>query len=350
VIGNIPQFERHSRLSISKTDPIVLCAADDNYAKSLAVTLHSAASHLKPGLGLSVLLLDGGISDQSWQGLKETLVDAPINLHVMRPDQRQVGDLATSHHITHTAYFRLLAAKLLPDTIDKVIYLDADVLVRDDVNELWETEIGGDYCLAVPDIACPFVDARMANSNFRKSSPYLATLAPIRNWRALNLDPREHYFNSGVMVLNLARWRAESIEQKLLACLRENRKYVWCWDQYALNVVFAGQWSPLPLRWNQGAHAFEFPSHEHSPLDEVQFRQMRENPAIIHFTTEWKPWQYQPYHPLRQAFFDYLDNTAWRGWRPEKPAFSVGDWWNRKAVHLTKQATINYRKVSALWH
>ncbi len=151
------------------------------------------------------------------------------------------------------------------------------------------------------------------------------------------------------MVLNLARWRAESIEQRLLACLRENRKFVWCWDQYALNVVFAGQWGQLPLRWNQGAHAFEFPTHEHSPLDEVQFRQMRENPAIIHFTTEWKPWQYRPYHPLRQAFFDYLDNTAWNGWRPAKPAFRVRDWWTRTAVDLTRQATINYRKMTALW-
>ena len=99
--------------------------------------------------------------------------------------------------------------------------------------------------------------------------------------------------------------------KKLLACLRDNQKFVWCWDQYALNVVFAGQWSKLPLRWNQGAHAFEFPSLGHSPLEVDQFRQMRENPAVIHFTTEWKPWQYRPFHPLRQTFLDYLDNTAW---------------------------------------
>ena len=348
MISNIPQFERHTRLSLSKTDPIVLCAADENYVKPLAVTLHSAASYLKDGLRLNVLLLDGGISEESWHGLKETLVDVPIDLQVMHPDRSQVDGLMTSHHITHTAYYRLLAAKLLPDSIDKVIYLDSDVLVQDDLNNLWETEIGNDYCLAVPDIACPFVDARKANSNFKKSSPYLAALAPIRNWRELNLDPTENYFNSGVMVLNLARWRDESIEQKLLACLRDNQKFVWCWDQYALNVVFAGQWSKLPLRWNQGAHAFEFPSLGHSPLDVDQFRQMREDPAVIHFTTEWKPWQYRPFHPLRETFLDYLDNTAWSGWRPEKPDFRFGDWWTEKAVDITKQVTINYRKMANL--
>jgi lipopolysaccharide biosynthesis glycosyltransferase len=261
-----------------------------------------------------------------------------------------VSDLAISHHITHTAYFRLLAAKLLPDSIDKVIYLDSDVLVQDDLCKLWNVELENQYCLAVPDIACPFIDARFADSNFKKSSPYLASLSPIRNWRALNLDPSARYFNSGVMILNIARWRDEQIEQQLLSCLRENEKFAWCWDQYALNVVFAGQWGELPLRWNQGAHIFEFPSVEHSPVSSDQFYEMRENPAIIHYTTEWKPWHYRPFHPLRHLFYDNLDKTAWSGWRPERPNFRIGDWWTDTAVGITKRATISYRRIANFWN
>ena len=256
----------------------------------------------------------------------------------------------TSHHITSTAYLRLLAANLLPDSIDKVIYLDSDVLVKDDLNKLWEIEIGNNYCLAVPDIACPFVDSRMADSNYRKSSPYLAAIAPIQNWRALELDPSQPYFNSGVMVLNLARWREEKIEHKLLECLRNNKRYVWCWDQYALNVVFAGQWGRLPLRWNLGAHAFEFPDKSHNPCDENEFQEMHDNPAIIHYTTEWKPWDYRPMHPLWPDFFDYLDKTAWNGWRPEKPDFKFVDWWNSTAAEVIKRYIIGYRKVASLWY
>ncbi len=316
----------------------------------LAVTLHSAAFHLREGSRLNVLLIDGGLSESSWQGLKETFADVPIEIHVIRPNVEVVSDLTISHHITHTAYFRLLAARLVPDWIDKVIYLDADVLVQDDLNQLWEAELGNNYCLAVPDIACPFVDARRANSNFKRSSPYLASLTPIRNWEELSLDPSARYFNSGVMVLNIARWREEQIGQQLLSCLRENEKFVWCWDQYALNVVFAGHWEELPLRWNQGAHVFEYPNMEHSPLAQDEFHEMRENPAIIHFTTEWKPWHYRPFHPLRHMFFDYLDKTAWAGWRPEKPDFSIGDWWTDKAVGFTKSFTISYRKMATLWN
>ena len=347
MIKQLQQFESSAWARINAADPIVLCAADENYVMPLAVTLHSAASHLKPGARLNVLLMDGGMSESSWQGLKETFVDLPIDVHVLRPDVDSVSDLVISHHITHAAYFRLLAAKLLPDTIDKVIYLDSDVLVQEDLSQLWQAELGDNYCLAVPDIACPFIDARKADSNFKKSSPYLASLCPIRNWKELGLDPTARYFNSGVMVLNIARWREEQVEDKLLDCLRKNEKFVWCWDQYALNVVFAGQWDELPLRWNQGAHAFEFPSIDHSPLSTDEFREMRDNPAIIHYTTEWKPWHYRPFHPLRQMFFDHLDQTAWAGWRPEKPSFSIGNWWTDKAVGITKRVTISYRKMAS---
>ncbi len=347
----IQQLQQHEPYlsSVNATDPVLLCAADDNYTKPLAVTLHSAATHLRAGAQLNVLMMDGGLSDKSWAGLRESLHGLPINITVLRPDHSVVEDLVTSHHITHTAYFRLLAAELLPDDIDKVIYLDSDVLVQDDLCTLWEEDLEGSYCLAVPDIACPFVDSRQADSNFKKSSPYLAALAPVQNWEELGLDPALPYFNSGVMVINLARWRAENIHERLLKVLRDNEQFVWCWDQYALNVVFSGQWRPLPLRWNQGAHVFEYPDASYNPLDPVAFQEMRDNPAIIHYTTEWKPWHFRPFHPLRDKFLDYLDNTAWKGWRPEKPEFTFEDWWSNFAVGVIKRATISYRKVASVF-
>ncbi|MEM7454427.1 MAG: glycosyltransferase family 8 protein [Planctomycetota bacterium] len=331
-------------------DPVLLCAADENYVKPLAVTLHSAASHLRVGARLRVLVMDGGLSEGSWHALRETLNDLPVDMHVIVPDRGLVEDLVTSHHITHTAYLRLLAARLLPDSIDKLIYLDSDVLVQDDLCKLWETDLEGNYCLAVPDIACPFVDARKADSNFKKSSPYMAALSPIRNWKQLGLDPAEPYFNSGVMVINLARWREEQIHVRLLDILRKHRRFVWCWDQYALNVAFSGNWKALPLRWNQGAHAFDYPDDTHSPLDREQFREMRKNPAIIHFTTEWKPWHARPYHRLHRKFIEYMDqHTVWSGWRPEQPSFNLKRWWDDRAVDFIRIATVRYRQLAAIW-
>lgn len=330
-------------------DPVLLCAADDHYAKPLTVTLHSAASRLGPGRQLKVILLDGGLREESWAGLKESLADLPVEVRMVRPDPSQVEDLVTSHHITHTAYFRLLAAELLPDWLDRVIYLDSDVLVRDDLGELWERPLDGNYCLAVPDIACPWVDARYGGGNRRRANPYLAAISPIPNWRELGLRGDAGYFNSGVMVLNLRRWREESIASRLLDCLRRNRRHVWCWDQYALNVVFSGQWGALPGRWNQGAHLFEYPGPAFSPIAVDEYLEMRDRPAITHFTTEWKPWHARPAHPHAADFFEELDRTAWRGWRPDPQPFRVSEAWNQVAVKTIRTATIRYRQMTGWW-
>lgn len=330
----------------ASTDPIVLCAADENYVKPLAVMLHSAASNLGSGRHLHVVLFDGGISEDSYSGIRESLVDLPISIDVLKPDLSKVNDLMTSHHITHTAYLRLMAARLLPDSIDKVIYLDSDVLVVDDLSQMWELDLDDYYCLAATDIACPYVDAReVDNPEFQRAKPYLATISPIVNWKDLGIDGDANYFNSGVMVLNLEKWRRENVEQRLFDCLRQNSKFVWCWDQYALNVVFAGKWGELPLKWNQGAHVFEYPDQQHSPVCIDSFLEMRDSPGIIHFTTEWKPWDFQPFHPMRQRFYEELDKTAWRGWRPENPGFSFRKWWDRQAVQVIRAWLIGWRKL-----
>lgn len=291
--------------------------------------------------------MDGGISESNFTGLRETLLGLPISINVMKINRREVSDLGTSHHITHTAYFRLLAGRLLPPEIEKVIYLDSDVLVNDDLNKLWNFELGDHYCLAATDIACPFIDAYEVckqNEGIKNAIPYFAAISPIANWRELGLDGTANYFNSGVMVLNLRRWREESIDRKLLACLRQNAAFVWCWDQYALNVVFAGQWGQLPMWWNQGAHVFEYPDEGYSPIEQNEFLQVRDDPAVIHYTTEFKPWKFEPFHPLRDRFFNALDETAWAGWRPEKPPFSLKRWWDLRAANMIKYCTTNYRR------
>lgn len=331
-------------------EPVVLCASDDFYIRPLAVTLLSAVSNLKRGRHLQVLLMDGGIRAESWQGLKETLAGLPISIHILKPDPNEIADLGISHHITHTAYFRLLAGRLLPDSIERVIYLDSDTLLLDDITELWQAELGNHYCLAAVDVACPFMDARQAPVEYRRAMPYLATISPVRNYRELGIEGSAPYFNSGVMVLNLQRWRQEKIEQRLLSVLREHRKFVWCWDQYALNVVFAGQWGKIPARWNQGSHLYEYPDENTIPIRRSEYREMRERPSLIHYTTEFKPWKYDPYrkyhfsHPLHDLWYQWLDRTAWAGWRPTPQPSTWHQWWTAQAVYWSKRSGILYRK------
>lgn len=331
-------------------NPIVACATDNHYAMPLAVTMLTAARHLRPGSRMELFLLDGGLSDENRGRLQESWANEPLDVHWVKPDRSLVDDLVTSHHISPVAYFRILLPSIMPDEYERVLYLDSDLLVLDDLCDLWEEPIESHWCLAIPDIACPFVDAKRGLENFSKASPYLASLNPIRNYDEFGIDPRSKYFNSGVLSINLDAWRHHQLSHKMLDCLREHRRFVWCWDQYALNAILSGNWRELPLRWNLGSHAYEFPSEQCSPLSSEEFVSASEDPSIVHFTTEFKPWHFGIEHPYRSRFFEYLDETAWAGWRPERPPFRLRKWWDRQAVGIQKQLVISYRKLAALTH
>ena len=66
--------------SATPADPIVLCAADENYVKPLTVMLHSAAAALDPARHLHVVLFDGGIEESSLNGIRESLIDYPVSI------------------------------------------------------------------------------------------------------------------------------------------------------------------------------------------------------------------------------------------------------------------------------
>jgi lipopolysaccharide biosynthesis glycosyltransferase len=144
----------------------------------------------------------------------------------------------------------------------------------------------------------------------------------------LGLAGEAPYFNGGVLLADLAAWRRDRLAERMLACLREHHQHVRWWDQYALNVVLAGQWREIDPRWNQGAHVYAFPGWQESPFNRATFESLLHDPWIVHFTSHQKPWHYYNTHPFRAEFLATLERTAWRGWRPAPPdRHRWRSWW-----------------------
>ncbi|MEE2641752.1 MAG: glycosyltransferase family 8 protein [Planctomycetota bacterium] len=335
--------------SVRSTDPLLVCATDDAYVMPLAAMLYSAGQNLRVGSELHVLILDGGVSEENRHRLKESLADHPIHLEWVTFNAEILQNFQVSHHVSHTAYYRLLLSEVLPASIHKILYLDCDLLIRGDLVELWEMDLEGATIGAVPDIACPNIDASHGMDNFRLANPYLASFCPVGNYEELGIDSKARYFNSGVMLIDLQQWRQRNISQRLIDCMRENEEHIWCWDQYALNVVLHDQWKEIGLQWNLGSHAFEYPDARYSPVSGEDFDLMLEDPQVVHFTTEWKPWHYGIDHAYRDEFFQSLDQTAWNAWRPVRPAFSLQKWIDWVCVGVIKRGTIFYRKAVSIW-
>jgi lipopolysaccharide biosynthesis glycosyltransferase len=90
------------------------------------------------------------------------------------------------------------------------------------------------------------------------------------------------------------------------------------WDQDGLNAVLHRQWGELDLRWNQNAAVCGKPFFKARHLDPEAYRHAVEDPWIIHFNGRVKPWLYSIENPAHALYFEYLDKTAWAGWRPRR--------------------------------
>ena len=295
--------------------PVVVCGADEAFAMPLAATIASAIANLGKNRRLSIFVLDGGLSEASAAKVVSLGQSGRAAIEILMPDMSMLKELPISGHVNLCTYLRILLPHVLPADMDRVVYLDSDLVVLGDLGALWDEENGGWHCRAVQEVSAPVVDTRLGLPTYKRCAQYLCTIRPIPNYRALGFPPSKKYFNGGVMVVDLAKWRRDDIAEKLLKCLYDNRRYVMYWDQYALNVVLADKWGELDRRWNQTSHIFDFPSWDRSPLDQATFEQLRTDPFIVHFNQRRKPWHPGCRHPLREEFFRYVNMTPWAGCR-----------------------------------
>lgn len=312
----------------SNSDIVLVSAADDGYAMPLAVTIRSALDSLGRDRQVQLYILDGGLSEESRTRLLRSWNDPRLAVEWVRPDLNQVGDLLINGHVNVVTYLRLLMPIVLPEHVKRVIYVDADMLIRRDLGALWDEPQGDHSVLAVTDIAAPRLDAPNHLPSFERCRGHLAGFTPIANFRELGLPQDGHYFNGGMLVVDLALWRRERMAQQMLDCLRTHRDHVLWWDQYALNVVHAGKWRALDNRWNQGAHLFVYPTWRESPLDRQDYYDLCNDPWIVHFCSPSKPWHFLCRHPYKADFRNCLRRTEWRAWKPAAPDRLLSKWWD----------------------
>jgi lipopolysaccharide biosynthesis glycosyltransferase len=195
-----------------------------------------------------------------------------------------VEDLRVSQHITVAAYFRLLIGDVLPADIHRVLYFDSDIVVRGHLLPLWKTDLSNNIIGAVADAA--------VNKDTELK-------------RGLGIAEEVPYFNSGVMLIDLDRWRSDEIASKALAFCREYPARLKYWDQCALNFVLTVACQDLSAIWNlQGAHV------------DTGDKQLLRDAKVVHFTASFKPWHFQCRHPLASLYWALLRDTPWHGYVP----------------------------------
>jgi len=252
-----------------ESHPIVL-TCDENYAMPLATTLRSMVEANRTGACLELFVLTSGFSDGKRRQVLESLPSGSVALRWVPVGLSSFKEFSTQPYISTMTYARLLLPHIFPDTVSKVLYLDADVLVLDDLSLLWEIDLEGAVLGAVIDTYSRAHTERLGlKANLSDPGPDRARSRGVCE-----------YFNAGVLLIDLRRWRQERVSERAIQYLMEHPQALLS-DQDALNVVSVGGWKELDLRWN---------FQDHDPAGYSRIRPQGGLPAIIHFAGRYKPW------------------------------------------------------------
>ena len=282
----------------------MLVAIDDAYVMAAACTLRSVVDHLPVGRRLAIHVLADQVPVSSREALERSLGEpgvVKVLWHEMDfVDLHRARLNPVLEYISRSTFSRLVLDARLPSALDRVLYLDCDLIAFQDIGLLFDMDIGGNTVLAARD-------------------QWIQTLAHrghIPESLLEGVEKTAPYFNAGVLLIDVDRWRAQRVGAAALDLLDRHGEGLAYMDQDALNLVLSGRWGELTPRWNQQAGIFQGLRSELFPGSEGLFQALRREPHIVHYTTGEKPWLPGCRHPLRNAFFQVLDRTVWAGWRP----------------------------------
>ena len=201
--------------------------------------------------------------------------------------------------LSMAAYYRLLLSSVLPKEIDKVLYLDCDMIVLKDISEIFSTELD-DYALAASLDQFPYDQQHRLQ---------------------LHMEVGERTFCSGIMLVNLKYWRLHIVEEGLLEYAKRNRKVVYLHDQDVLNYYFKKKWFLLPPKWNKIACSVD--AIKCSDYKAFDYYEYCYEPMLIHYADLGiKPWLNFA-SPNRKFYLKYLKNSGYSPAKFQKGTFSL---------------------------
>ena len=293
----------------------VACATGREWLPHCATMLQSLMAHQRCPVHVHYLPAED-VTPSLLECLSRMVVRTGAELSVHRVPSNRLNGLEA--YAPPALWHRIFLPELLPE-LDRVLYLDADLIVTDSLEPLWRTDLSDHYLGAV------------------------TTVFPSPEWgdrhcAGLGLGPRELYFNSGVLLMNLPQLRRDDCVEKVQQHALAHGEHWWAWgpdegsrrareyvrahperahfaDQDALNCALARRRLSLHPRWNCMNQIIRPPWSTWSKeiFGEQAVAEARRKPAIRHFegSAEEKPWHPQADPQARSLYWSHRNQTPW---------------------------------------
>lgn len=250
---------------------------DDGYTPFLAVALQSLIENASKNYNYCIKVLHTNVCEEHKKQIKKYECE---NVNIEFVDlsyyiEKVKDKLYTRDYYTNTTYFRLFLPELYPQ-YDKVVYLDSDIIVVGDISELYNVDMGTNLITAAPD------DIIQYNKVFQDYAELVVGVAKY-----------QHYFNAGVLLMNLDQLRKFKFQEKFLYLLG-TVKFSVAQDQDYLNRLCKGRTTLISHDWNV--------------MPYVNEETKEENIKLIHYNFAYKPWHFEDV-TYNEYFWKYAQKT-----------------------------------------
>ena len=268
----------------------LLFALDENYLPQLRVLLTSIAVN-NPGECFELYVMHSGLPESGLERLAEWSAKRGWAFSPVTVDEALFEGAPVTSTYPQEMYYRLLAGGLLPENVDRVLYLDPDILVINPLRALWETDLRGNMFAA----AAHTGKTELAN-----------------NVNRLRLGTDHDYYNSGVLLMDLAACRREISTGALFDFVRGHRRELVMPDQDLLNAMYGDRVLPVDdAVWNYDARNYN--NYMLRSSGEQNSRWVMQNTSILHFCGKAKPWK--PNYIYRfGVLYQHYERLAERDW------------------------------------
>jgi lipopolysaccharide biosynthesis glycosyltransferase len=252
----------------------ILLVSDDHYAQHLGVVLCSIFENRTENYSINIYIIDGGISEENKGKLEELEKRYNFKIKYLDAQKEIFRNYPKLSHWGDIIYNKLLIDKLLPD-LDRILYLDCDIVVLEDIRELYNTKLNSKVLAAAERSEKEFLKERV-----------------VKDKRIKN------YFNAGVLLFNLYEFRKQKIGKKCLNFIERNAQELSYPEQDALNYVIDNNFIEL--------------NHKYNFLVANPMKKSFKKPYIIHYNSKIKPWHQININPYNKYYVEYLSLSPWK--------------------------------------
>lgn len=272
----------------------ILCATDTKYVPYCGIMLTSLFENNKDE-NINVFVLTTELTGEAASELIDVALGYGQKLSVIEVDKNTFKNcpIGSGDHVSLATYFRLATAELLPRHIGRVLYLDCDLVVSASLSEFYHSELDGKLCGVIRDLI--------------PNDPSVIDRLNI------SLENDQHYFNAGVLLIDLDLWRQQSILDKFIEYINLNKERLAFHDQDTLNGVLRNQVKYFPVRLNlQRGFLVQSIFDQQPDLYKEEIWKAIEKPVIIHYTGPHKPWMTYDKYPLNYIWKEYCRRSKWK--------------------------------------